>query len=233
MIEGRSVLAVIPARGGSKTLPRKNVLPVLGRPLLAWTADEARKSAYIDRMALSSEDPEILAVGRDLGLDIPFPRPAELATDIATTDQVLLHLLERVTGYDLLVLLQVTSPLRLAADIDGCLETCVRRDAPACVSVTVPDRSPYLYRAMDQAGRLRPLLGDSCAVRRRQELPPAYVLNGAVYVARTAYYREHGSFLTPDTLGYVMPPERSLDIDTELDLAIMRLLAERRGQDQP
>jgi len=195
--------------------------------------EQARRSAHIDRLVLSSEDEEIIAVARGLGLEVPFRRPGELATDTVTTDAVLRHLLEQIPGYDLLVLLQVTSPLRLAADIDGCIETCVRQKAPFCVSVTIPDKGPALFRTIDGQGRLRPLPGASFTVPRRQEMAPAYVLNGAVYVAESAAYREHGTFLTPDTLGFVMPPERSLDIDTETDLALMRLLAERQGRSQP
>lgn len=233
MIDGATVLAVIPARGGSKGLARKNILSVQGRPLLAWSFEAARRSRYIDRVVLSTEDPQILSVGRALGIDVPYVRPKELASDEATLDQVLAHLLrEVVVGYDYIVLLQATSPLRTDEDIDGCIECCVRRGAGACVSVNIADKSPFFYRAMDQDSRLRPVLGDSCAAPRRQEMPVTYMLNGAVFVANTGYYLQHETFLTQDTLGYVMPKNRSLDIDNEFDLSVMHALIAHQAQDR-
>ncbi|OGV65322.1 MAG: hypothetical protein A2283_05935 [Lentisphaerae bacterium RIFOXYA12_FULL_48_11] len=224
MIDGQSVLAVIPARGGSKKLPRKNILPVMGRPLLAWTVDEARRSRYIDRVVLSSDDDEIIDVARGLGLEVPFRRPAELAADATPTNDVLFHLLSRISGYDYLVLLQVTSPLRNVEDIDGCIVECVQRKVGSCVSVSLAEKNPYYYRTLDSEKRLRPLIGDSCHIGRRQDLPDVYVINGAVFVAQIQFFLEQRTFFTPETRGYVMPADRSIDIDTAKDIALMEYL---------
>lgn len=229
MIRGKSVLAIIPARGGSKGVPRKNIRPLAGKPLIAWTIAEAKKSRYIDRLVLSSDDQEIIGVAREWGCEAPFARPAELARDDTPGIEPVLHALGELPGYDYVVLLQPTSPLRTVADIDGTLELCLARGARACVSVTEPDKSPYWMFSRDNDGRLRPLIDTDEIAARRQDLPPAYALNGAVYVAEAGWLVESRSFLTAETLGYDMPKERAADIDTELDFAIAELLLEGRN----
>ena len=130
--------------------------------------------------------------------------------------------------YDYCVLLQATSPLRTSADIDACIQLCRDSGAPACVSVSRSPKHPSLYFDLVANGRLRAHAGRPDKTERRQELPAAYALNGAVYVARTPWLREHGFFIGEQTLGHVMPPERSLDVDSALDLTFVRaLLAER------
>lgn len=218
MISGMSVLAVIPARGGSKGVPRKNLRLVGGKPLLAWTVEAAAKSRYLDRCILSSEDPEINKTAKSLGCDVPFIRPVELAGDLVTTIQVVQHALHELSGYDLIVILQPTSPLRLAIDIDACLERLVEHNAPACVSVA-QSKGPWWTYSINADGQLRPLM-DSKLVLRRQDLPQTYVLNGAVYAIRTEIFLKAKTFLPPGVVGYAMPTERSLDIDTELDIVI-------------
>ena len=220
MIHGKSVVAVITARGGSKGLPRKNVLELAGRPLIAWTIAAARASRYLDRFVLSSDDDEIIQVAREWECEVPFLRPATLATDEARSADVLLHALDALgESYDYAVLLQPTSPLRTAEDIDGALRECLRRVAPSCVSVSEPEMSPYWMFRMDADGRLHRLLDDGMAAHRRQNLPPVYALNGAVYVVAVPWFRERRTFVTPETVAYVMPPERSVDVDTAANLA--------------
>lgn len=218
MIEGRKVLGVIPARGGSKGVPGKNIRLVAGKPLIALSIEQARNSLYIDRTVVSSDDQQIIAVARQWGGDVPFVRPVELATDEAPGMAPVLHALDQIPGYDYVVLLQPTSPLRLIADIDGCIQLCVSAGAPACVSVTPVTESPYWMFAVDAGSRLRSLLGLSSVGSRRQDLPQAYSINGAVYVARVDWLRKTGTFIAEETLGYVMPRERSIDLDTEQDL---------------
>ncbi|ALP52650.1 acylneuraminate cytidylyltransferase [Candidatus Tenderia electrophaga] len=223
MIGGHKVLGVIPARGGSKGLPRKNILPLAGKPLLAWTIATAKASRYLDRVILSSDDEEIMAVARQYGCDVPFRRPDELASDRATTMDALHHAMEQVPGYDIAVVLQPTNPLRTAADIDHSLERLEHSGAASCVTVTEPDKSPYWTFTMDK-DVLTPLLGEEYAQKRRQDLPRAWVLNGCVYAVRTPWFREHHRLIGKDTVGQPMPKERSLDIDTELDLQIAELM---------
>jgi len=221
VIADLSVLAVMPARGGSKGVSRKNIRPVAGRPLLAWTLDAARGSRYIDRAVLSSEDEEIMQVARDLGCEVPFRRPTELARDDTPGIDPVLHAIGVLPGYQVIVVLQPTSPLRLAADIDACLERLVATGAPACVSVREAIDHPYWCYGTDPHGRLHPFVTPSDgAYARRQQLPRALSLNGAVYVARTTWLLTSRNFLTAETVGVEMPLSRSLDIDTDADLGV-------------
>jgi CMP-N,N'-diacetyllegionaminic acid synthase len=212
------VLAVITARGGSRGVPGKNIRPLAGRPLVFWTIKAAQQSTRIDRLILSSDDARIIRIAAELGCEAPFVRPDELARDDTPGVLPVLDALERVHDYDVVVLLQPTSPLRSAADIDACVDLVISAGAPACVSVTAVLEHPFWMYWLQPGDRLTPVLPDhSARAVRRQELPPVFRPNGAVYVARVPWLREKRSFLSAGTLGYVMPAERSLDIDTESD----------------
>jgi len=225
VFDGKSVLAIIPARGGSKGVPRKNVREVGGKPLIAWTIEEAKKSRYIDRLILSSDNDEIIAVARQWGCEVPFVRPVEFARDDTPGIKPVLHAIEALAEtYDYAVLLQPTSPLRTAADIDGCIAHCIQKGAPACVSVTEPEHNPYWMFTIGEEGRLKPFVATEPLVPRRQDLPAIYALNGAVYVARREWLEEKRSYITEETLAYIMGRERSLDIDSENDLAVCAFL---------
>jgi CMP-N,N'-diacetyllegionaminic acid synthase len=228
VIAGKTVLAIIPARGGSKGVPRKNIRRLAGKPLLAWTIEEAKKSNYIDRLVMSSEDEEIVALGRQWGCEVPFRRPLELARDETPADLVVLHTVSELPRYDYLLMLQVTSPLRTVEDIDGSLELCVARKARACVSVTEPHKSPYWMFTLDEQERLHPLLSSTLA-KRRQDLPLVFALNGAIYIAETEHYLAAKTFLTPETIAYRMPGEKSLDIDTEYDILLFEAIMRKRA----
>lgn len=226
MINRKQVLAVIPARGGSKRLPRKNLLLLGDKPLLAWTAAAAAGSRYLDRAILSSDDAEIIRLGESLGLEAPFVRPASLSGDAPSAAVAALHALELFPGYDYIVLLQPTSPFRVAVDIDAALETLCASRADACVSVTkAPIKRDWLFTVRDD-GLLAPW---PC----RASVPPdgegqdLHVLNGAVYVATTSFFLASQTFFSPSTVAYVMPAERSVDIDTEHDLLFAEFLLQR------
>ena len=220
MIAGQSVLALIPARGGSKGLPGKNIAPVAGRPLLAWTVDAASGSKYIDRTVLSSDDEAIISVAAGLGLEVPFRRRPELARDDTPSIDVVIDALDRLPGHGIVVLLQPTSPLRSAADIDAALERMQVAGAPAVVSLRAAEDHPAWTFKLADDGRLVRFVDDATltGVTRRQDLPPAWCLNGAVYAARTDWLRRTRSFLAEGTVGSEMPASRSLDIDTFDDL---------------
>ena len=225
MIAGKTVLAVIPARGGSKGVFRKNLCLVAGKPLIAWAIEESKKSAYIDRTILSSEDEEIIAVARQWNCEVPFVRPAELAEDDVPGDKPILHAIAAIQQkYDYVVLLQPTSPLRLVEDIDGCIEKCISENVPACVTVTTPDKSPYWMYFLNDHGKLNHVIERDNIPSLRQQLKRVYALNGAVYVAKTEWFVKNQKFVTDQTIAYVMPKERSIDIDTEMDLKICDLL---------
>jgi N-acylneuraminate cytidylyltransferase len=224
VIEGEKVLAIVAARGGSKGVPGKNIRVVGGRPLVVWSIAAAQSSKRVDRVILSSDDQAIIAAAREAGCEVPFVRPPQLATDTASMLDVVHHAVKECgDGFKWVVLLQATSPLRTAADIDATIDACRDADAPACVTVTPSDKSPLwmFYREVD--GHMRPVL-DGLPTFRRQDLPPAFTLNGAVYVARISWLADRNSFLSPDTVCHVMPRERSVDIDTEMDFAITRTL---------
>ena len=221
MIGKKRVLGIIPARGGSKGLPRKNVLDLAGKPMIAWSIAAAADSQFIDRCIVSTDDEEIAAVARKHGCEVPFMRPAEHARDHSTTLDVALHALDELQGFDLVVILQPTSPLRSTHDIDQTIEAIVAHQAPSAVSVYEPAKSPYWSYRTNDDGRLVSLLDKELASRRRQELPAAYVLNGAVYVARVDWLRQNRRFVTDETVAHVMPAERSLDVDTAFDLKLV------------
>ena len=216
MIQGKKVLAVIPARGGSKGVPRKNIRKVAGRPLIAYTIEVALNSSYLDKIIVSSEDEEILSVAKECGAEI-LVRPAELAQDDTPGIEPVLHAIDVCAGYDYVVLLQPTSPLRTAQDIEAAIDQCMAHKAPSCVSVCESQETPHWMYAFGPDMKLTPLMPGYTRTRR-QDLPPAYLLNGAVYVAEIEWLVLKKDFLSKDTVAYVMPVDRSLDIDTENDL---------------
>jgi CMP-N,N'-diacetyllegionaminic acid synthase len=224
MIKGKTVLAIIPARGGSKGVVHKNIHEVAGKPLIAWTIEEAKKSRYIDRLILTSDDVEIIAVAQKWGCEVPFTRPKELALDDTPGIEPILHAIHNMPKYDYIVMLQPTSPLRSVVDIDSSLELCEVQGSNSCVSVTAPDKSPYWMYTLDESSKMTPLLQVKEAIKRRQDLPNIVALNGAVYVANSDWLLENKAFVTTDTIAYTMPKLRSLDIDTELDLQIAEFI---------
>lgn len=220
------VLALITARGGSKGLSRKNVLPAAGLPLIGWTIKAAQQSQVIDRLVLSSDDDEIMDAARQLGCDVPFRRPAALASDTTTSMDVIVHALDQLPGYDYLLLLQPTSPLRTSADIDAAFALMQAHAATCCVSVCEAEQSPYLMYRLGEDDHLESLLPPLMGSLRRQDLPPVYLLNGAVYIARTDWLRQTRSFMGEATVAYRMPAERSIDIDTADDFERFRRIVE-------
>lgn len=226
MIEGKRVLGVIPARGGSKGVPRKNIRVVGGKPLIAWTIEAAQKSKYIDRLILSSEDQEIIKVARNWGCDAPFVRPLDLAQDHTPGIDPVLHAINEVPGFDYVMLLQPTSPLRTTEDIDQCLEWCLYQDAPSCVTVTSPDKSPYWMYTLGDKRTMCPLISSEL-ITNRQDLPKVYALNGAIYVAKISFLTTEKSFIHANTAAFIMPKERSLDIDDAFDLDLFDFIVKR------
>ena len=225
MIDNNMVLGIISARGGSKGIPRKNIKLLAGKPLIAWTIEEAQKSQYLDRLILSSEDMEIISTAQSWGCEVPFIRPAELARDDPPGIDPVIHALHQLAEqYDYVMLLQPTSPLRTVEDIDGCIRYCIQEGAPACISVSLTDKHPYWMHTIDERHRLHPFLPTARSIQRRQDLPPVYLENGAVYIAQKGFLLNKKSFTAEETLAYIMPPERSWDIDNESDFYYCSLL---------
>jgi CMP-N,N'-diacetyllegionaminic acid synthase len=227
MMAGKRILAVITARGGSKGLPGKNIRPIAGLPLIAWTIRAAHAASLVDRTVLSTDDEMIASVARQHGCEVPFMREARLAADDTPSIDVIIDVLDRIPAFDIIVLLQPTSPLRSAADIDNAIRLCMDAGAPGCVSVREAEESPYWMYTVDGQGRMSPLLATAGRATRRQDLPKVHVVNGAVYVVRAEVLRERRAFVSDGTVAYPMPAARSVDIDTQADfLDAERLLAE-------
>ena len=217
------ILGLIPARGGSKGVPRKNIRCLAGKPLLAYTAEAALNSKRLSRVILSTEDIEIAEVGRKSGLDVPFMRPADLAADSTPTLPVVIHALKSLEElgdkFDAVCLLQPTNPLRRALDIDNCIELFERSKADSVVSVRpVPaEYNPKWVYWQDAEGMLSISTGDIEPVHRRQDLPEAYHRDGSVYITRTDIIIDRGSLYGDHIVGYKMPYQFSVNIDSEED----------------
>lgn len=228
MYEGKRILAFIPARGGSKGIPHKNITPLAGKPLIQYTIDAAKQSRYIDYVLVSTDDEEIAAVARRCGAEVPFLRPPELAADTAKTIDAVLHAIEtlREAGetFDSLVLLQPTSPLRTAEDIDGAVETFYESNRQPVVSVSEVSDHPILIRTIED-GRLKPLLQTSSTVRR-QDMPPFYRVNGSIYVNPIEEISQTTSF-NDNPIPFIVPKSHAIDIDEPIDLKIAEWITER------
>jgi CMP-N,N'-diacetyllegionaminic acid synthase len=222
------VLALITARGGSKGLPRKNLLRAGGKPLIAWTIEAALDSESVDHVVLSSDDDEIIESALAYGCSVPFRRPIHLSTDTASSMDVVIHAIDQIPGFDYVILLQPTSPLRTAAEIDGAFAKLKSLNAPSCVSVAEAYQSPYWMYKLDANERLHNLLPVGAGVHRRQDLPGVYVLNGAIYIAKIDWLRETRSFVTNHTVAYVMNQRNSIDIDSIEDFEIFKSRVDSR-----
>ncbi len=224
-----NVVALIPARGGSKGIPRKNLAPLAGKPIIAWTIAAALGSTKLGRVMVSTDDAEIAEVARKHGAEVPFLRPPQLAADESGALEVALHALDWIEQNtndrpEYLLLLQPTSPLRTTGDIDAAIELACVRSAEAVLSVCEAVPHPFLARRVDEHGVLTDFIPVPEASGRRQDFPPAYYLNGAIYLNRCVSLRTTRSFQPPGALAWRMPLERSLDIDTPLDLRIAEAL---------
>lgn len=221
------ILAVIPARGGSKGIPRKNIKPLAGKPLIAWTIEAALHAQGIDRVIVSTEDEEIALVAKQFGAEVPFMRPHTLAQDDTPGIAPVLHAIKQLPDYDWVLLLQPTSPLRSVEDIEGIIQFCRDEAAPSAVSVTQVSKHPFWMYQRDDQNRLHSLIPNQPEITRRQDLPAAYTLNGALYLARTDWLIQNQGFIGSETLGYVMPEERSVDLDTPQDWRWVEFLIEQ------
>jgi N-acylneuraminate cytidylyltransferase/CMP-N,N'-diacetyllegionaminic acid synthase len=231
----KNILAIITARGGSKGVPRKNIRPLGAKPLIAWTIEAALQSSGNMRLIVSTDDAEIAAISREYGAEIPFLRPAGLADDTATSMSVVLHAITRLAEEEnyrpeLILLLQPTSPFRSSQDIDNALKLQGEANADAVVSVTPNLRPVQLLRNIDEQGLLVNALTKETVVRRRQDADRLYELNGAVYIIKPDVLLREQTFYPDQTRAYIMPAERSLDIDTEFDFLIAELFMRHQQQ---
>lgn len=227
MINGKSVLAIIPARIGSKGIKEKNIYVIQGKPLIGYTIEAASKSRYIDRTIVSTDSEKIAGISRRYGADVPFLRPEELATDTARTIDAVLHAVDtlRQEGecYDVIVLLQATSPLRDENDIDGALEYFESIGERSVLSISKIEKSPILMRGKTPEGKLIPLINEGSTVRR-QDFKDYFIVNGAIYINLSKELTKDTS-LNDNEYGWEIPSAHALDIDSPEDIDAMQRIA--------
>lgn len=230
MIKGKSILGIIPARGGSKGVPRKNIKLLAGKPLIAWTIEEAKKSQYIDRIIVSTDDDEIAKVSRDYGAETPFIRPQELATDEAKSNDIILHTLHWIEHnekmqYNAFIFLQPTSPFRSTKHIDESIKKFYHDDfSDALVSVKISKDNPYWMKKINSRGYLTNFMSGQKIPTRRQDLPDVYTLNGAIYIASWNFFKNHKNFYASNCQFFLMDKWSSVDIDEEIDFKLAECL---------
>ncbi len=217
-------LFIIPARGGSKGLPGKNVKLLNGKPLIHYTIEAAQEITDDANICISSDDQEIIVIAKQTGIEVPFVRPAELATDTASSYDVLIHAVKfyqsKGREYQKVMLLQPTSPLRTAKDIQDAYRLLETKHGEGIVSVAPVDHNPLWTGTLPQDLCMDNFLDSNIASKRRQDLPGYYQLNGALYLASINYFISHRGFLGNKTYAYVMPKERSVDIDDLVDFLL-------------
>lgn len=228
------ILGVIPARGGSKGVPRKNVRALAGKPLVVWTIEAALSASHLDRIVLSTDDEEIAQAGRNAGIDVPWLRPSELAQDATPTLPVIEHAVGMAQGdgddFDAVCLLQPTNPFRTPGLIDACLDRFVTSGADSLVTVLrVPDEHNPHWVYFEQDGRLVLSTGAPTPIARRQDLPAAYHREGSVYVTSINVLAS-GSLYGERVIGFEVDATTSVNIDDEDDWARAERLLARRAQ---
>ena len=235
-----AIIAIIPARGGSKSIPRKNIKLLAGKPLIVYTIETALKCKLLDRVIVSTDDEEIAAISKKHGAEVPFIRPRELALDTTPMLPVLQHAVSYLEQneklhIDIVVLLQPTAPFREASDIENCIEKLKNEKADSVVTVCEVEHNPYFVMMKFQDDNLVPLLKTEKPVTTRQDAPKVYRLNGAVYAVRRDVLMNENKILTDNTKAVIMPQERSIDLDRPLDFEFAEFLLkkgysrERRG----
>lgn len=232
MYKNKTFLVIIPARGGSKRLPRKNVLDLNGKSLIAWSIEAGLKSNYIDEVMVTTDDDEIAEVSKKYGATVPFKRPEELADDYATRPEVIKHTIEFYQNelgkqFDYLVFLQPTSPLRDEKDIDSAIEFMFGKNADAVVSVCELEYPIHWSGTLPEDKNMSKFLDNVAVQSRSQDLEKYYRLNGAIYICDVQKFLEEGCvFLKENIYAFEMAQKKSVDIDTRLDFKIAEVLME-------
>jgi len=233
LINNKKVLGLIPARAGSKGVPGKNIRKLAGKPLIEHTIKAAKESKIVDYIAVSTDGKQIGYEAERAGAYVPFIRPAELATDNAKGIDVIHYALawfeKRGLKHDLVMVLQPTSPLRSPIDLREACDLMIRTKAQAVVSVCEVDHHPWWSNTLPKDRNMGGFLRPEIVGANRQELPAFYRLNGAIYLADWDFIKNRDSWYGPLTYAYVMPQERSIDIDTEFDWRLAEMILTERN----
>lgn len=232
MIGNRSVLVIVPARGGSKGIPRKNLLDLRGRPLVSWPIQAALSSKYVDRIICSTDDEEIAKVAISCGAEVPFLRPKELAIDETSTADVLLHVLDRLEAegetYDYLVLLEPTSPLTTAEDVNAGIELLDSNhelfDSLVTVTQSISGHPDFTFNLESDGLSLTSITGPGWKLRRRQEISKLFFVEGTFYMSKISTFRDYSLFIQERTIGLEVPRWKSFEIDDPLDVIIIEAI---------
>ena len=234
MSDYQPYIAIIPARGGSKRLPGKNLLPLAGKPLIAWTIESAIRSEVFDRVVVSTDDPLIAAVAVQYGAEVPFIRPANLATDSTPTIEVLTHAVKELTGgsqvsWTHMACLQPTSPLRTAENIRQAARLLEAKNADAVISVCQTEHSPLWANTLPENLSLTGFITEQAQKTPSQQLPVFYRLNGAIYFCRIdRMLSEQTLFLPTSAYAFIMSREDSIDVDDQVDFELAAIYSKKR-----
>lgn len=229
-----NIIGIIPARAGSKGIPGKNIKLLCGLPLLAYTINEAKKSRYLSDIILSTDSLEIAEIGRKFGANVPYLRSTGLATDNISVIPTLLDCLKNAeknykTNMDFIIMLQPTTPLRLVDDIDNALELLFEKDADSIISVSPVIQHPYYMYYLDRDRKVKPLPDTKNSLnKRRQEFPQIYIRNGAIYAAKVDFFKRMKYIYDENSIVSIMPFERSININDEVDWILAEYFLYRR-----
>ena len=229
MIKGGKLLALITARGASKRLPKKNILKLANKPLIAWTIEASLKSHYIDEVIVSTDDVEIAEISRSYGADVPFIRPPELATENASSIDVLKHAVLTLNNldrhFDYLILLQPTSPLRKATHINEAIKMYVDKKAMVVISVCEVSHPIEWTGLLPDDLSIGDFFSQESQGKRSQDLPQRYRINGAIYIINIHEFLKHNSIILKEgSYGFIMDREDSVDIDNHIDFKFAEFL---------
>ncbi len=233
MINGKKILAVIPARGGSKGLPGKNIRPLVGKPLISWSIEQGLSSKYIDKVVVSTDSPGIAEIARKAGAHVPFLRPERLATDNAASIDVILHAIDQLSDagemFDIVVMLEPTSPLRESADLDNAIKLLIETpDAESIVGICRVESAHPQFLVKLEERYLRPYINKDYRVLRRQEIDDLYFFEGSLYISHIDKLRTRKNFYHDKCIGYVVPKWKSFEVDDMIDFFITEALLSAR-----
>lgn len=235
MYKNKKILAVIPARGGSKGIPSKNIFNVGGQPLIKYTIDCAKNSKYLDRAVISTDSMEIKRVAEECGGDVPFMRPAELALDTSKTIDCIVHavktLKEMGEEYDYVMIIQNTVPLRKGWHVDESIEKIIDSNERSLVSVTEVEQHPILMRTLNEDGTLKNLLPMSSTMRR-QDFPKFYKVDGAIAIQKIDKEFNLDTSINDGKLAYIMESKYSIDIDNYIDIKVIEYYLEKEREEE-
>lgn len=231
MYENKRIISIIPARGGSKGLPGKNIKILNKKPLIAYTIDVAKKSNIFDRIIVSTDNNEIAKIVKKYGAEVPFIRPAELSTDNADSMDVVIHALkwfkEKGKEFDYVMKLQPTSPLRTIQDIIKSMELIIEKDGDSVISVSECEHHPLWTNRLDPDLKMSNFIDDNIKGKNRQELPIYYRINGTIFLSKVDLLLDTKDWFGKKSYAYIMDPKRALDIDSELDFYLAELLIKK------